>query len=115
MGLNCDRCGKEVKDLGDSCRELEYEMNCILVGPGEAAKREQVGPARERHIFKTNGCQGSPSRAQYLGGKLDTYEKYQLDPEFKPIIQAAHEKCKEKAVKIAGHAKLLGLPAHEGV
>jgi hypothetical protein len=101
--MKCDRCKKEVNDLTDSARELEYELDCADYGQTEASKREQARKVTDRHIFKRNGCQGSPSRAQYLGGKPDTLHKY--DDKFAPKILKAWAICKEKEEKKASVIK----------
>lgn len=74
----CDKCGKEVP-LDNDAVALDHIRHFDHVpGPME---RFEYGA---RHLFATDDCEGSPSRAQYLGAERDTrghpyLEEYELE------------------------------------
>lgn len=81
----CDKCGQEVP-ANNSTLELEFEIRC----QGSKEMRETMLrmradgslQQRDRHLFEIPGvCEGSPSRAQYLGQREDPRGIYKLDGE----------------------------------
>ncbi len=60
---NCDKCGKKVLP--------ENDMIHFLIILGEKMGETTFGllGANPRHLLPEGGCQGSPSRAQYIEGQ----------------------------------------------
>ena len=64
--MRCDKCG-ELVELSNDAVALEFlkQHKHLPTGFG----RLQYGA---RHLFPTATCEGSPSRAQFLGGPRDS-------------------------------------------
>ena len=78
--MKCDKCDKEVP----------WENDATIL---DAIRIEQpivILMWRARHLFPVDGCEGSPSRAQYLGGEPDT-RGYELDESRIPEYKKAYE------------------------
>ena len=83
----CDKCGQEVM-LDNDAVALEYMRQHSRLPEG--IERFSYGA---RHLFPVEGCEGSPSRAQYLGGPKDA-RGYELDEKKIPEFEQAYEKIK---------------------
>ena len=79
----CDKCGKPVERRNDAT-VLEVKRT-----------GHPLWPYVPRHLFPTESCEGSPSRAQYLGGPPDKRPGYELDPELVPEYEAAYRSMLE--------------------
>lgn len=82
--VTCDKCGKPVDKKNDV---TVLDARCL-------GNPIYILMHRPRHLFPTESCEGSPSRAQYLGGPPDTRGEYEFDPELVPAYQAAYAKMK---------------------
>jgi len=78
--MNCDKCSKRVAPQNDATR-----LEAIRTGNG--LYMLLYSP---RHLLPVEGCEGSPSRAQYLGGPPDTRQGHELDPGLVPAYRAAY-------------------------
>ena len=82
--MKCDKCNKEVPPENDATYlySIIYNEPIALLIFGA------------RHLFPTDDCEGSPSRAQYLGGPPDT-RGYELDESLIPRYEEAYRKMVE--------------------
>lgn len=65
----CDKCGQPVPVANDC---ITFDCYCEAVEQGRAKPLfGMVGMYEARHLLPTATCEGSPSRAQYLGGQRD--------------------------------------------
>ena len=74
----CDKCGKKVPPSNDVARfEMIFTSDPAFV----------LMPSR--HLLPTEGCEGSPSRAQYIEGQpRDKRSAYPYQPQFEAAIRA---------------------------
>jgi hypothetical protein len=88
----CDKCGKEVKK-GNDAKLINVLVNIEEVGMGETL----VSSLPSRHLLSVEGCEGTPSRAQYLKGQpRDTRSEFvsQFSPEFGEKVRRAYKLIK---------------------
>ena len=87
----CDKCGGPV----------EYENDAVILAvlSGEIRLGELgLVAIRSRHLLPIEGCDGSPSRAQYIEGQARDARGYAYDTSLEPRVRKAYaEMQKEKA------------------
>lgn len=69
-GMKCDKCGQEVPWENDATivESFFQDKPCFIMFYGA------------RHFLPTEGCEGSPSRAQYIEGQPRDTRGYPYDP-----------------------------------
>lgn len=79
----CDKCGQPVDPSNDATFLDSFYFNCP----------EMVLLYGARHLLPVEGCEGSPSRAQYLlGVPPDSRGTWPLDPKKVAGMRAAFDK-----------------------
>ena len=79
--MYCDKCGKKV-DIKNSAKFFQHIVDYGRI-PDFNEGTFLMGP-KDRHLLSVPGCEGSPSRAQYLEGQpRDGRTKYDKSLEAK--------------------------------
>lgn len=94
---NCDKCGKPVP-VNNSAAQLDALMgapNAIVVAIGF-----------DRHLVPVDGCEGSPSRAQYLRDQPRDTRGYPYHPGLEAPIREAFERLQEVTADPCGERLL---------
>lgn len=96
--MKCDKCGKEVP-LGNDAIALE-----ILSKRGVLPNDWERFAYGSRHLLPTEGCEGSPSRAQFLEGGAPDPRGYgsNLSPEEYAQHQRANQVAYRRLQEMAG-------------
>ena len=86
--FKCDKCGLPVEPQNDAV-SLQYVLE--LGRLPETMEQFMYGA---RHLLPTDGCEGSPSRAQYLEGQPRDTRGYSLvQKNVEPFRQAYARLC----------------------
>jgi hypothetical protein len=85
----CDKCLRPVDPTNDAMR-LHAQILDDAGRPGDALWLQIT--TKPRHLLPIEGCEGSPSRAQYLEGQPRDTRDYPYEEWFEPLVRAAYEK-----------------------
>jgi hypothetical protein len=85
-GNLCDKCRLPVAEDNDAVQIA------LLCGADPMLKLT----AQPRHFLPIEGCNGSPSRAQYIDGQPRDTRGYPYVLDFEPIIRAAYDTLQER-------------------
>ena len=90
--MMCDKCLQDV-ELGNDAVALHFLMEIGRLPEG--LDRFAYGA---RHLLPVEGCEGSPSRAQYLEGQLRDTRGYPYVPENEQPWREAYARLQELAI-----------------
>ena len=89
--MYCDKCGKKV-DIKNSARFFQHIVDYGRI-PDVSAGTFLMG-TWDRHLLPVDGCDGSPSRYQYLEGMPRDKRSNNYDPSLEEKYRRAYELMK---------------------